>query len=107
MGQPAHDIRCPTDPTQPQPVGFCDRCNSKNYLGDLQWQFIWAGPAEANIRLLVCRECWDVPNEQHRVIVIGPDPVPLKDPRPGFTQTEENAAGVPPIPPYVLDEDNT
>ncbi len=104
----SHDQYCPTDPNSPKPVGFCDRCNRKFYLEDLVWQFQWTGATLSNTFLRVCTlSCWDVPNEQARVIVIGPDPVPLKDPRPGFQQSQEAAAGVPPIPPYVLDADNT
>lgn len=103
----AHDTHCPTDSSAPEPVGFCDRCNGKYRLADLLWQFQWSGPALTNTFLRVCMTCHDVPNEQGRVIVIGPDPTPLKDPRPGFQQAEEAAAGVPPIPPYVLDSGDT
>ncbi len=102
-----HDARSPTDSGSPRPVGFCDRCNFKYYLEDLNWQFQWTAATLSNTYLRVCDHCMDVPNEQARVIVIGPDPVPLKDPRPGFQPSEEAASGVPPLPPYVLDADDT
>ena len=102
----SHDTYCPTDPSSPKPVGFCDRCNRKFYLDELVWQLQWTAATLSNTYLRVCTKgCLDVPNEQNRVIVIGPDPVPLKDPRPGFQVAEEAAQGVPPIPPYVEDGD--
>lgn len=97
----------PTNPAHPEPVGFCDRCNFFRYLKDLVFQMQWSGPAVTNTFLLVCPTCLDTLNEQGRTIVIGPDPIPLKDPRPGFWPSEEAVAGVPPIPPYVLDQDDT
>ena len=103
-----HNTFCPTDSSKPVPVGFCDRCGFLYRLSELVWQFDWSGPNLVNRFIRVCtRTCLDVPQEQGRVIVIGPDPVPLKDPRPGFWQTEEAAAGVPPIPSYVTDKDET
>lgn len=51
----------------------------------------WSGPALINTHFLVCFDrCLDKPNEQLRTIVIGPDPKPLKDARPGFQQQEMN-----------------
>lgn len=104
-GLPPHNKYAPTNSNEPVPVGFCDRCNSINYLHELNWQFDWRGPDLVNLFLRVCRRCYDVPQEQGRVIIIGPDPVPLKDPRPGWWATEQAETGVPPIPPYVIDED--
>lgn len=98
-----HDILCPTDPGAPEPVGFCDRCGSKVYLADLEWQYEWAGGDLSNTQLLVHGTCLEKPNEQRRVIVVGPDPAPLRDIRPGWTVAQEAASGVPPIPPYVID----
>jgi hypothetical protein len=86
----SHDIRCPTDQFQPVPVGFCDYCNFKYPLAALSWAMEWRGSALANLRFLVCSTCLDVPNEQFRIIVIGPDPAPLQDARPGFTQSQMN-----------------
>ena len=42
----------------------------------------WAGRSLVNLKLLVCRDCLDVPNAQLRTPNIAPDPVPIKDPRP-------------------------
>lgn len=98
-----HDILCPTDSASPEPVGFCDRCGAKSYLADLAWQMYWAGNNLVSSGFLVHGTCLEEPNEQLRVIVLGPDPVPIPNLRPGFQVQQEAASGVPPIPPYVID----
>ena len=35
-----------------------------------------------NIRLLVCKPCYDTPNQQLRTIILPPDPLPVFNPRP-------------------------
>src|SRR5258708_3950262 len=70
------------------PWGYCDRCNFRYNLKDLSWQFEWHGPRLANLHLLVCDRCLDVPQEQLRAIFIPPDPAPVKDARPGYSQQE-------------------
>lgn len=44
---------------------------------DLTWQHDWRGNTIQNIRLLVCRECLDVPQNQLQSIVLSPDPLPV------------------------------
>jgi len=100
-----HNILCPTNPSSPEPVGFCDRCGFLVYLSDLDWQLEWAGADITNTFMLVHGTCLDVPNEQRRTIVIGPDPAPLRNIRPGYQVSQEAASGVPPVPPYVIDGD--
>ncbi len=65
-------------------VGFavCDRCSIWYNITDLTWQFQYAGPNLQNLRLLVCKECLDVPQIQLKTIIIPPDPVPVLNPRP-------------------------
>lgn len=94
-----HLAHSPTSISQPEPVGYCDRCGALFYLKDLQWMYQWAGSKLMNTRFLVCstNNCLDTPNEQGRVIVIGPDPVPLKDIRPGFN-AQQMAQGAGPYP---------
>lgn len=84
----AHSPRAPLNITRPEPWAFCDRCNFQYLRSALQWQFDWRGNALQNLRILVCPPCYDTPNEQFRPLIIGPDPVPVKDPRPGY-QVEE------------------
>ena len=95
----------PTSPRQPEPVGICMRCAFLYPLSRLVEQWEWAGPGLVNKRILVCeRTCLDVPNEQLRTIVIGPDPVPPRRPSPPFWAqqqvggTEAPTQGFPPLP---------
>lgn len=67
----------------PRALGICDRCGFLYNHGDLQWQWDWQqGPRLFNLRILVCRDCLDIPQESGRTIVLPPDPVPINDPRP-------------------------
>ena len=66
----------------PRALGVCDRCGALYNLNALQWQYEWAGTKLQNFRLLVCKSCLDVPQEQLRTIVLPPDPVPVMNPRP-------------------------
>jgi hypothetical protein len=73
---------------RPRPIGYCDRCNRRDYLDELRWQWDWRGSSLQNLRILVCKPCEDIPQEQLRIVVIGADPYPLKDPRPGYLASE-------------------
>lgn len=49
----------------------------------------WAGTTLINKQLLVCRPCYDRPQEQLRAIVLPADPVPIRNPRPqNFDESE-------------------
>jgi len=77
-----HDIRTPTNPFQPRPIGYCDRCYRRWYLDDLDWQFDIRGQSLVDIGIMVCPECYDEPAEVLRPpLIIGPEGV-IKDPRP-------------------------
>ena len=65
---------------------------------ELRFQFDWRGNAIQNLRILVCRRCEDVPQPQLRPIMVGPDPYPVRDPRPGFAAQQEANPPVPPEP---------
>lgn len=93
-----HSIHAPVDIYKPEPPGYCDRCNRKFLHRNLAWQFDWRGPRLANLRILVCGGCLDVPQPSGRKpIKIGPDPVAVRDPRPGFAQQQ---MGEMPDPPW-------
>jgi hypothetical protein len=86
---PPHNILCPTNIGKPEPTGFCDRSGFYAYRRDLLWQYDWRGNALANLRLLILDKFIDEPQPQLKPVIIpGPDPTPVKDPRPGF-QVEE------------------
>ena len=81
--------------SQPEAWAICDRCGFRYLHRELQWQFDWRGNQLQNLRILVCDPCLDVPYEQNRPIIIGPDPIPIKDPRPGWYAAQSQ--GGPPI----------
>ena len=81
MSRP-HGRRALVDPENPRAFGVCDRCGQWVNHINLQWQFDWRGNNLANLRILVCDTCLDVPQDQLRPIVIGPDPLPIKNARP-------------------------
>ena len=76
----------------PQAQAECDRCGDRVNLNSLVRQFEWRGAALADTGLLVCsgigtRNCLDVPFEQNRAIILPPDPVPHRNPRPSHDVT--------------------
>lgn len=73
--------RARISPKNPQALGICDRCGITYNHVNLQWQFDWRGSTLQNVRILVCRRCLDVPQEQQRAIVVPADPVPIMNAR--------------------------
>lgn len=96
-----HLARAPTNPSNPEATGFCDRCNMIYYLSALQYQWDYRGLVLANLRIKVCPRCYDKPFEFNRPIVLGPDPVPVRDPRPGFMTSQENTPSTYTYPPMT------
>ena len=77
----------------PRATAICDRCGFMFNHDDLQWQWDWQqGPRLFNLRILVCRTCLDVPQENGRTIVLPPDPVPIANPRPENYALADNPA---------------
>lgn len=77
------------DLRSPRAWGTCDRCNFRYFRSDLNWQFDYRGLQLQNLRLLVDHKCEDLPQPQLKPIIIGPDPVPIVDPRPGWAATQQ------------------
>jgi len=73
--------------TNPQALAICDRCGFRYNHVDLSWQYQWRGTKLQNIQILVCEDCLDIPQEQLRIIIIPPDPIPISNARP------ENSVG--------------
>ena len=67
--------------SSPQAAAVCDRCGFVYQHSLLNWQFDYAGASLINKRLLVCRTCYDTPQEQLRAVVIPADPMPIINPR--------------------------
>jgi hypothetical protein len=74
--------RARVNPRAPESFAVCDRCSKWYNIGDLSWQFQYAGPQLQNLRLLVCRQCLDVPQPQLKPRILPPDPMPTLNARP-------------------------
>ena len=81
MAYASQSGRARTSSTNPQAHAICDRCGFRYNLVDLRWQFDWRGASLQNLRILVCGDCYDTPQEQLRAIVVPADPVPVMNPR--------------------------
>ena len=103
MAYASQSGRARTSPKNPQAHAICDRCGFRYNHVDLQWQYDWRGATTQNLKILVCRECNDVPQEQLRAIVVPADPTPIINARvEWFAQDETDyrvAAQVPTVDP--------
>lgn len=81
MSYASQSGRAKTSARNPRTHAICDRCGFRYNLVDLAWQVEWRGPVLQNIRLLVCRPCYDVPQENLRTIVLPADPEPVQNAR--------------------------
>lgn len=91
MAYASRSGRARTSPRGPQAFAVCDRCGIWYNHVALQWQYDWSGASLVNKRLLVCRICLDVPQQQLRAIVIPADPAPIVQPRvENFVTAETN-----------------
>ena len=73
--------RARTSASNPRAFAVCDRCGIWENHENLRFQFDWRGASLMNIRLLVCRTCYDTPQNQLRAIIVPADPVPIANPR--------------------------
>lgn len=81
-----------TDPVGgsiPNAWATCDRCGFVWDHKNVDWQFDWRGAREHNLRILICPRCKDNSQRQLGVLILPPDPDPIKDAR---------------IEPYDIDE---
>ncbi len=74
----------------PRALALCDRCQFRYNHDELSWQFQWVGPQLRNLRILVCKSCLDVPQEQLRTVILPADPVAIDNPRPEPVATDFN-----------------
>lgn len=73
--------RARTNARDPRAFAVCQRCGLWYNHFQLRWQFQWQGSSLQNLRLLVCRPCYDTPQQQLRSIIIPADPQPIQQPR--------------------------
>lgn len=98
-----HDLRAPTNPFSPEPVGFCERCSFKYPLAQLLWQTQQIGLTVRNIRLRVCPRCLDEPSPfLAPPIIRGPEGV-VRDPRPFIYDSTYFATGPSPPTPEAIE----
>lgn len=89
-----HRTKPKFDAKDPRGIAICDGCGflvqhshlreKKDYRG---------GSVPVGLGIYVCASCDDVPQPYYRRLLLRPDPVPLKNPRPDYNPTY-----------YVLDE---
>lgn len=82
--------RASVSTTNPRAFGICDRCGFLYNHKELQWQFDYRGAALMNLRILVCDNCLDVPQNQLRNLIIPADPTPIMNARVQDYATAEN-----------------
>ena len=80
------------DAKNPQGLAICDGCGflvqhthlreKKDYRG---------GTTPVGLSLQVCASCDDVPQPYYRRLLLRPDPIPLKNPRPDSNNPDTNA----------------
>lgn len=86
--------RAVTSPTHPHAHAICDRCGFRYNHVQLKWQMDWRGPRMQNLRILVCQDCMDSPQQSgQRTILIPADPIPVMNARPEFYVPDNNPLG--------------
>lgn len=80
------------DAKSPQGIAICDGCGflvqhahlreKKDYRG---------GTVPVGLSLYVCASCDDVPQPYYKRLLLKPDPVPLRNPRPDSQDAQTNA----------------
>ena len=104
MGYASQAGRARTSPSNPQAHAICDRCGFRYNHADLMWQYDWRGAMLQNIKILVCKPCYDTPQEQLRSIVVPADPTPIINARvQDFAVAETNFSTVSEAP--VVDQE--
>lgn len=89
MGYASKQGRSVADPRSPKAAGQCDRCAFIYPHSHLRWQLDYSGAGLVNFRILVCEKCYDIPQQQRKVIVIPPDPMPIMNARvPDYVNSE-------------------
>lgn len=82
MAYASKEGRARVNSQSPSAAGQCDRCGFLYNHSHLRWQMDYSGAGIYNKRILVCEMCYDTPQQQLKVIVIPPDPMPIINARP-------------------------
>ena len=81
MGYGSISGRAKTDVNNPKAFAVCDRCARWYNHVDLRFQYDYRGRTLANLRILVCDDCYDDPQPQLKPRIIPPDPVSIENAR--------------------------
>ena len=98
------------DPEQPAAFAVCDRCARWWNHRSLRFQYDWRGNRLMSLWILVCEECYDLPQPQLRPKPVPPDPTPVIYARPepfSYDNVGESATASvapPDFNPPILDE---
>lgn len=91
MAYASKEGRAQINSRSPKAAGQCDRCGFLYNHDHLRWQMDYSGAGIYNKRILVCEKCYDTPQQQLKVIVIPPDPLPVLNARPPeYVNSETN-----------------
>ena len=82
------------DARNPRAVAVCDGCGMWTMHDHLvERRDYRGGVTPVGLKLWVCGVCDDVPNPYFSKMTLGPDPVPVKNPRPETNVVQENGYG--------------
>ncbi len=111
MSYASQSGRARTSSRNPQAFAVCARCGMWYNRVNLQFQRAWRGAQIQDTYILVCKPCYDTPNEQLRAISLPADPVPISFPSPedfanaetdyravAFAPTTDPRTGIPVYP---------
>jgi hypothetical protein len=77
MAYASQSGRARTQPRNPRAFAVCQRCGFWYNRDQLQFQHDYRGAQLLNLYILVCKPCYDEPQEQLRAITLPADPVPI------------------------------
>lgn len=77
MAYASRSGRARTSAKSPRAFAVCMRCGQWWNRDELSFQHDWRGTSLANLWILVCRHCYDTPQQQLRSITIPADPTPV------------------------------
>lgn len=84
-----HPKRAEVDPSRPQGWATSDRNGHVGNLAKMKWQHDWRGNHVMNTRVLVHHDELDTPQRQLGILLIPPDPIPVRHARPENYANEE------------------
>lgn len=75
----------------PRATAICQRCGFMYNLDQLRWQWDWQqGPRLRNLNIQVCDDCYDIPQENGRTVILPPDPIAKEFPLPEDYASADN-----------------